>query len=473
MHGNRPQPTSTGVESDRPWGVLVLLAVAQFMVILDITVVNIALPSIGTDLGFAAGDLQWVVTAYVLFTGGLMLLGGRAADLFGRRRIFLSGLMIFTLGSLGSGLAASPGMLIASRAVQGLGAAMLSPAALSIVTATYTGSQRARALGIWGAIGGGGAAAGVLLGGILTSWAGWESVFFINLPIGVIAGGAALHLLPADSGSGGFRRLDLPGAAALVSGLVTLVYAIEGTGTHGWDSARTLVLFAAAGILLASFIAIERLAGQPLVPLATWRARTLSSGMALMLGVTGLFIGVIFLSSLYLQNTLGASAIETGLAFLPMTVTIALAAHASSHLLAQLGTRLVAISGLLLIAAGAALLSSAPADASYAADLLPGFLVIAVGVGLEFPTIQVSAMSEVRVEMAGLASGMMTTAHEIGSAFGVAVLSAVAAGAGALGSAVGYGDGLTLVALGSLALAGLAAATVPTFRPAGAAVSIH
>ncbi len=473
MHGNRPQPTSTGVESDRPWGVLVLLAVAQFMVILDITVVNIALPSIGTDLGFAAGDLQWVVTAYVLFTGGLMLLGGRAADLFGRRRIFLSGLMIFTLGSLGSGLAASAGMLIASRAVQGLGAAMLSPAALSIVTATYTGSQRARALGIWGAIGGGGAAAGVLLGGILTSWAGWESVFFINLPIGVIAGGAALHLLPADSGSGGFRRLDLPGAAALVSGLVTLVYAIEGTGTHGWDSARTLVLFAAAGILLASFIAIERLVGQPLVPLATWRARTLSSGMALMLGVTGLFVGVIFLSSLYLQNTLGASAIETGLAFLPMTVTIALAAHASSHLLAQLGTRLVAISGLLLIAAGAALLSSAPADASYAADLLPGFLVIAVGVGLEFPTIQVSAMSEVQVEMAGLASGMMTTAHEVGSAFGVAVLSAVATGAGALGSAVGYGDGLTLVALGSLALAGLAAATVPTFRPAAAAVSIH
>jgi EmrB/QacA subfamily drug resistance transporter len=473
MHGNRQQPAQTAGGRDRPWGVLVLLAVAQFMVILDITVVNIALPSIGTDLGFASGDLQWVVTAYVLFTGGLMLLGGRATDLFGRRRVFLTGLLVFTLGSLGSGLATSPGMLIASRAIQGLGAAMLSPAALSIVTATYTGSQRARALGIWGAIGGGGAAAGVLLGGVLTSWAGWESVFFINLPVGLIAGGAALHLLPADAGSGGLRRLDIPGAAALVSGLVTLVYGIEGTSTQGWGSARTLGLFAVAGILLAGFIAIERVAGNPLVPPATWRARTLSSGMALMLGVTGFFIGVIFLSSLFLQNELGASAIETGLAFLPMTVAIGLAAHASSHLLAQLGTRLVAIAGLLLIAAGAAVLSSAPADASYATDLLPGFLVIAIGVGLEFPTIQVSAMSEVQAEMAGLASGMMTTAHEIGSAFGVAVLSAVATGAGALGTAVGYGDGLTVVALGSLVLAGLAGATVPTFRPAGAAVSVH
>jgi EmrB/QacA subfamily drug resistance transporter len=473
MHGNRRQPTETTGERDRPWGILALLAVAQFMVILDITVVNIALPSIGKDLGFAPGDLQWVVTAYVLFTGGLMLLGGRAADLFGRRRLFLTGLTVFTLASLGSGLAPSPGMLIASRAVQGLGAAMLSPAALSIVTATYTGSQRTRALGIWGAIGGGGAAAGVLLGGVLTTWAGWESVFFINLPVGLIAAGAALHLLPADSSTGGFRRLDVPGAAALVSGLVTLVYAIEGTGTHGWGSARTLALFAAAAILLAGFIAIERVAGNPLVPLATWRARTLSSGMALMLGVTGLFVGVLFLSSLFMQDTLGASAIETGLAFLPMTVTIGLAAHASSHLLEQLGTRLVAVSGLLLIAAGAALLSSASADASYATDLLPGFMVIAVGVGLEFPTIQVSAMSEVRADTAGLASGLMTTAHEIGSAFGVSVLSAVATGAGALGSAVGYGDGLTVVALGSLVLAGLAAATVPTFRPVGAAVSVH
>jgi EmrB/QacA subfamily drug resistance transporter len=472
MHGPRHQADGDGGQS-KPWNVLALLAVAQFMVILDITVVNIALPSIGEDLGFAAGDLQWVVTAYVLFTGGLMLLGGRAADLFGRRRVFVAGLLVFTLASLSSGLAASPGMLIASRAAQGLGAAMLSPAALSIVTATYTGSQRARALGIWGAIGGGGAAAGVLLGGILTSWSGWESVFFINLPVGLVAAGAAVHLLPPDSGSGGFRRLDVPGATALVSGLVTLVYGIEGTGTHGWGSTRTLVLFAAAGILLASFIAIERVARNPLVPLATWRARTLSSGMALMLGVTGFFIGVIFLSSLYLQNTLGASAIETGLAFLPMTVTIGLAAHASEHLLSQLGTRSVAISGLLLIAAGATLLSSAPADASYATDLLPGFLVIAVGVGLEFPTIQVSAMSEVRPEVAGLAAGMMTTAHEIGSAFGVAVLSAVATGAGALGSAAGYGEGLTVVALGSLALAGLAAVTVPTFRPAGAAVSLH
>lgn len=226
MLGQGHQPRPTDGERGQPWNILALLAVAQFMVILDITVVNIALPSIGTDLGFAAGDLQWVVTAYVLFTGGLMLLGGRAADLFGRRKVFLTGLLVFTLASLGSGLAASPGMLIAARAGQGLGAAMLSPAALSIVTATYTGSQRARALGVWGAIGGGGAAAGVLLGGILTSWAGWESVFFINLPVGLVAAVLALRLLPADAGSGGLRRLDVPGAAAMVSGLVLLTYAI-------------------------------------------------------------------------------------------------------------------------------------------------------------------------------------------------------------------------------------------------------
>src|SRR5215207_4277169 len=227
-------------ESRQPWFPLILLSLAQFMVVLDVTVVNVALPSIGEDLGFAAGDLQWVVTAYVLFTGGLLLLGGRAADMLGRRAMFLTGLVIFTGASLASGLAASPGWLIGARAAQGLGAAMLSPAALSIVTTTYVGAQRTTALSAWGAIAAAGAAAGLLFGGMLTTWLGWEWVFFINVPVGIATALLTWHLVSPAAGSGGLRRLDVLGALTLVSGLVVLVYAIEGTSTHGWGSARTL-----------------------------------------------------------------------------------------------------------------------------------------------------------------------------------------------------------------------------------------
>jgi MFS family permease len=267
------QGDTFGGAARSPWTILVLLAVAQFMVILDITVVNVALPSIGRDLGFARGDLQWVVTAYVLFTGGLLLLDGRMADLLGRRRVFLSGLTLFTAASFASGLAVSPGAPIVSRAAQGLGAAMLSPAALSIITATYTGEQRTTALSAWGAIAAGGAAAGVLFGGVITTCLSWQWIFFINVPIGVATVILALRLVPNHRASAGFvRELDLAGALCLVGGLVVLVYAIEGTTTRGWGSARTLLLLALSAGLLTAFATLERRVLRPLVPPATWHA---------------------------------------------------------------------------------------------------------------------------------------------------------------------------------------------------------
>jgi EmrB/QacA subfamily drug resistance transporter len=477
MHEHHQRSHHPDAADRRPWTILLLLSAAQFMVILDVTVVNVALPSIGTDLGFAAGDLQWVVTAYVLFTGGFLLLGGRMADLLGRRPVFLAGLLLFTGASLASGLATTPEALIAARAAQGLGAAMLSPAALSIVTTTYTGAQRTAALSAWGAIGAGGAAAGVLFGGMLTSWLSWEWVFFINVPVGVVTAALAIRLVPAArTRAGSLRELDLPGAFAVVTGLVVLVYAIEGTGTHGWGSARTLGLLALAGVLLAAFTALERGAARALVPPATWRVRSLTASAAVMFGATGLLVGAFFLNSLFLQNVLGASALETGLAFLPLVVVIGVAAHAGPHLLTRLGARVVAVVGLTLVAAGELLLGGAPVDASYLPDLLPGFLLLGFGIGLTFVAISVTAMADVGDERAGLASGLMTTAHEIGAAFGVAIFSAIALGAGATGAAFvdGHAEGSLAGGLIAAALALFALVAVPAFRPAGAQqVALH
>ena len=480
MHdqANTQRAHDTGGSAERrPWGILILLSVAQFMVILDITVVNVALPSIGAELGFAAEDLQWVVTAYVLFTGGLLLLGGRMADLLGRRPVLLAGLLVFTGASLASGLASTPAELIVARAAQGLGAAMLSPAALSIITTTYSGAQRTRALSVWGAIGAGGAAAGVLFGGMLTSWLSWEWVFFINVPIGIVTAALAFRLVPGQRlGAGSLRELDLPGAVTVVSGLVLLVYAFEGTSTYGWGSARTLGLLGIAGGLLAAFAWLERRAPRALVPPATWRVRSLVSSGTVMLGATGLLVGAFFLNSLFLQNVLGASALETGFAFLPLVVVIGLAAHAGPHLLTRLGARGVVVGGLALIAAANVLLAGAADDATYVADLLPSFLLLGFGVGLTLVAISVTAMAEVDVERAGLASGLMTTAHEIGAAFGVAIFSAVALGAGASGAGFvdGYGDGALAGAVVAAILAGLALLAVPSFRPLSAQqVAMH
>jgi EmrB/QacA subfamily drug resistance transporter len=458
----------------QPWSILILLCIAQFMVILDITVVNVALPSIGEALDFNPADLQWVVTVYVLFTGGLLLLGGRAADLFGRRRVFLTGLSIFTAASLASGLASSPDVLIAARASQGLGAALLTPGALSIITTTYVGAQRAAALSAWGAIGSAGAAAGVVLGGMLTTWLGWEWIFFINVPVGLATALLAVRLVPArPSVARGRRQLDLPGALSAVAGLVLLVYAIEGTGEHGLGSTRTLLLLALAGALLAAFLVVERRVPRPLLPPASWRIRSLVAGVGLMFGATGLLVGAFFLNSIYLQHALDASALETGLAFLPLTLVIGVGAHLASRLVSRVGSRALAVAGLGLMAGAALLLSGAPDDASYAADLLPGFLIMGLGVGFVFPAASVTTMSDVHEEGAGLASGLMTTGHEIGAAVGVAVLSAVAtAGDGGTTSgstlAAGYGDGFLVAAVLALILAAVALFAVPVVRPTGA-----
>lgn len=449
------------------------MGTAQFMVILDVTVVNVALPSIGSALGFAVADLPWVITIYVLFTGGLMLLGGRATDLLGRRRVFGVGLLVFTVASLASGLAWSPEALIAARAVQGLGAALLLPSALAVITTTYSGAQRTVALTVWGAIGSAGVAAGVLLGGVITTLFGWEWIFLINVPVGVAIAAGAWRLLPASKPQPGVgARLDLLGAAVVMAGLVALVYAVAGTAEYGWLTGRTMILLGVAAALLAAFVMVERRGPEPLVPPATWRVRSLVVSAVVMLGGTAVLVGAFFLNTVYLQNALGYSALQTGLSFLPLALTIFAAAHLASHLLPHAGSRVVVILGLTLVTGAVLLLAAAPDQASYAIDLLPAFLLLGAGVGLVFVAASVTSMADVEHEEAGLASGMMTTAHELGAAFGVAIMSAVAATSD--DPASGYSNGLLSAAVLAVLLALVAAVALPSFRPApGTKVSVH
>jgi EmrB/QacA subfamily drug resistance transporter len=470
MHGSPTPSDHQHSTSPASWVTLALIAVAQFMVILDVTVVNVALPSIGDSLHFQGAGLQWVVTAYVLFTGGLMLFGGRLADLIGRRQVFLTGLGVFTVASLGSGLAGTPEVLIGARALQGIGAAMLLPSALSIITTTYTGGQRTKALAVWGALGSAGAAAGVLFGGVLTDVLGWRSVFFINVPVGIVVALAARHVLAATPARRiGIRQLDVAGAATLMGGLVALILAINGTGEHGWLSIYTLVMAAAAALLLGRFAGVERRSGQPLVPPAIWKVRSLVSSAAVMLVATGLLVGAFFLNTLYLQHVMNASPLETGLAFLPLTLVILAGAHIASHLLPRTGSRWLVAAGLLGAAAGALLLTMAPVDPSYGTDLLPGYLLLGLGIGITFVATSVAAMADVTHEHAGLASGLMTTAHEVGAAFGVAAMGAIAAGANNSDSLAGMVDGYHtafLVAANVAAVVALiAAVALPSVRP--------
>ena len=464
MHApDQPADLVDAGSETKPWTTLILLGLAQFMVILDITVVNVALPSIAEDLAFPEGDLQWVITAYVLFTGGLLMLGGRASDLFGRRRVFLGGLTIFTLASLASGLAPSPEALIAARAAQGLGAAMLTPSALSIVTTTYVGSQRTAALAAWSAIGSAGAAAGVVLGGILTTALGWEWVFFINVPIGLATATGVLRVVPAARPAASGRRLDVLGAVTAVAGLVLLVYGIEGANEHGWGSARTVLLVIGSAALLATFALVERRVREPILPPSTWSNRSLVSGVGLILVVTALLVAVFFLNTIYLQDILGWSALETGLAFLPLVLVIGLATKVANNLIAPIGSRNLGALGLLLVAAGGLLLLAAPDAASYGTEVLPGFLVLGFGVGLVFPAAAIAAMSHVREDTAGLASGLITTGHELGAAFGAAAISAVATAASTF--VAGYADGFAAVAAVGAAVAIIALVATPNIRP--------
>jgi EmrB/QacA subfamily drug resistance transporter len=456
----------------RAWTTLVLLAVAQFMVVLDITIVNVALPSIGQALGFARTDLQWVVTAYALCSGGLVLVGGRASDLIGRRQVFLAGLATFTGASLVSGLAPSPAVLIAARVAQGVGAAAMTPAALSIVTTTYQGAQRATALTVWGAISGGAVGVGVIAGGALTSLLNWHWVFLINVPVGLIALAVAARLLPATAPSARVRSLDPAGALTAVGGFVAIVYALSRAPSDGWRSARTVALLGAGIALLVAFAIVERSVREPLVAPAIWRERALISGAAMILGISGILVGSFFLISLYTQDVLRWSALHTGVSLLPFVAAITLGVHLTGHLIGRLGSRPLIISGMALAGIGSALFALAPDHASYLRDLLPGLLVLGFGMGLGFPATSITAMSSIREEVAGLASGITSTAHELGGALGVAILSAIAAARETIPT--GNHAAFTAAAVGGALLVVLAAAVVPSVRPTpGAKVAIH
>ena len=411
-----------------PWLVLVLICFAQFMVVLDATVVNVALPSIQADLGLSEANLQWIVNAYTLVFGGFLLLGGRAADLLGRKRLFVIGAALFSFASLINGIAQSPGMLIAGRALQGLGGALISPAALAIITTTFPDRQeRTRALGIWSAIAAGGGAAGLLLGGILTDVLSWEWVFLVNLPVGLIALALALRYVPESRGKVSQRGFDLAGAVSVTAGLVVLVYAIVQAQAWGWGSGRTLGLVAVALVLLTVFILIERRSRAPLMRLSIFKVRSLATAdLVLLLVASGLF-AMFFFASLYVQDVLGYSPLKAGLAFLPVTAGIAIGAGIAQQLIRRMGVRWVTLLGLTMATIGMVLLTQLPVDGSYATDLLPGLSILSVGMGLVFVPITLLATSGVQAEDQGLASGLFNTAQQVGGSLGLAVLSSLAA----------------------------------------------
>jgi EmrB/QacA subfamily drug resistance transporter len=407
--------------------VLILLAAAQFVVVLDASIVNVALPSIGRALDFSQANLAWVVNAYTLTFGGFLLLGGRLADLLGRRRVFMSGLVLFALASLAGGFAQSEGMLIAARAVQGLGAAILSPAALSIVTTTFTeGAERNRALGVWGAVAGSGGAAGVLLGGMLTEWAGWEWVLWVNVPIGIAAAIAAPRLIAESRSDSATRHFDTLGAVSVTAGLSVLVYALVDANDAGWGSGQTIGLLALAAVLLTAFVVIELRSRQPLVPFRIFSSRTLTGA-----NVSGLLIGaslfsMFFFISLYMQQVLGFDALKAGLSYLPLALTIIVTAGVASQLTTRVGFKPVLIGGMLLIAAGLVWFSQVTAGGSYVSDVLGPSVVAGAGLGFAFVPVTIAAVSGVSAQDSGLASGLINTAQQVGGALGLAVLAAVA-----------------------------------------------
>jgi EmrB/QacA subfamily drug resistance transporter len=409
------------------WLALALLAAAQFVVILDASIVNVALPSIGRDLHFSQDDLSWVVNAYVLVFGGFLLLGGRLADLLGRRRLFIVGLIVFAAASLAGGLAQSEGWLIAARAVQGLGAALLSPAALSLVTVLFAeGSERNKAMGVWGAVAGSGGAVGVLLGGMLTEWAGWEWVLFVNVPIGIAAAFLAPRLLP-ESRNEGERHFDVAGAVSITAGLSLLVYTLVDANDAGWTSTKTLGLGAIALALIAGFYVIERRQKAPLVPFpGIFRIRTITGINVSAVLVAAALFSMFFFISLYMQNVLGFSPIETGLAYLPLAVGIIIAAGGSAGLVTRFGFKPVLITGLIVTAGGLVWFSQVSPDGSYVGDVLFPSMLAAVGLGLAFVSMTVAAVSGVEPHEAGLASGLINTSQQIGGALGLAILATVA-----------------------------------------------
>jgi EmrB/QacA subfamily drug resistance transporter len=412
---------------ERRWIALILLCFAQFIVVLDASIVNVALPSIGEALSFSQDNLAWVVNAYVLTFGGFLLLGGRLADLLGRRRVFIGGLLVVAAASLAAGFAANEGQLIAARAAQGLGAAIISPSALSIVTNTFRdGGERNKALGAWGAVAGAGGAAGVLLGGILTDGAGWEWVLWINVPVALIVAALAPRLILESRSESATRHFDTAGAVSVTAGLSLLVYAIVDANQSGWGSTQTLGLLALSAALIAAFIAIELRSHAPLVPFRIFRMRTLTGANIVGLLVGGSLFAMFFFITLYMQQVLGYSPIEAGLSYLPLAVMIMVASGVASQLVTRVGFKPVLAAGMAIIAAALLWFSQVSVGGGFVSDILGPSLLAAVGLGFAFVTTTIAAVSGIREQESGLASGLINTSQQIGGALGLAVLATIA-----------------------------------------------
>ncbi|QEU90330.1 DHA2 family efflux MFS transporter permease subunit [Streptomyces kanamyceticus] len=448
---------------NRTWPLLVLLCLAQFMLVLDVTVVNVALPSMAADLGLGRTALTWVVTSYALCFGGLMLLGGRLADVFGARRTLLAGLALFTAASLFTGLAPNAAVLIAGRTAQGAGAALLSPAALAILTTTFEGPARHRALGVWAAIGGAGSAIGVLLGGLLTDGPGWEWIFYVNVPVGV----ALLVTLPLLVAARPPRpaRLDVPGALLATAGTGALIYGLVEAGDSGWNDVRTLLPIAAAILAYGVFAAVERAHRSPLIDLRILRRRPVVAGAYLMLVATALLISLFFLGSVYLQEVRGFSALRTGVLFLPVAVATGLGAHLGGHFVGRAGARPTGFVGLALAGLGTGALTGIGSEGNAWVTVAPGLSVAALGLGAVFVAATTTALGFIAHEEAGIASGLVNTFHEVGGSVGVAVVSTVAAAGIAGGSSGAFEDAFTVCA----AAAAVSAAAVFAIVPRGTA----
>ena len=412
----------------RRWSALALIVTAQFMVILDVAIVNVALPSIKSDLGFSQTGLQWVITAYAILFGGTLLLGGRLADLLGRRRMFVAGLALFAASSLLCGIAWSSGSLIGFRALQGLGGALLAPAALSLLMTTFAeGRERNRALGIYGAASGSGAAAGVLLGGVITSYLGWSWIFFINVPVGLAAIALTPFLLRESRADLAHRHFDVAGATSVTAGLMLLVYALTRATTDGWSSPVTIGLLSGAAALIAAFVAIELRSRSPLLPLRIFRSRTLSASNAAMAIVGAVAFSEFFVLTLYLQDVLHYSAVQTGVAFVAFALTVVVTSNVAQVVVGRAGIRATLTAGLVMAAVSVALLTRLPVDGHYFWDIFPAFVLGGAGMGFSFVPITIGSLTGVERADAGVASGLVNTSRQIGGAIGVATISTIAA----------------------------------------------
>jgi EmrB/QacA subfamily drug resistance transporter len=462
-----------GAADSRRWFALALIVVAQFMVVLDVAIVNVALPSIKTDLHFSEVSLQWVITAYAIVFGGFLLLGGRLADLLGRRRLFLVGLAVFTIFSLLDGLAWSEGSLIAFRSLQGLGAAMLSPAALSILTTTFTeGSERNLALGVWGAASGSGGAAGVLLGGALTSGLNWSWIFFVNVPVGIAVMALTPFLLRESRADLHHRHFDFAGAASITGGLMLLVYAMTRAAQHGWGTAETIGLLTASAALIGTFFVIEARSHAPLLPLRIFRLRTLTASNVSGLLMGGAIFAQFFLLTLYMQQVLHYSALKTGLAYIGLTLTIIVFSGVAQAAVTRIGIRKVLPVGFALSTGALVWFARLPVDGHYFSNLFPPFIISGLGLALAFVPMSIGALTGVREADAGIASGLINTTQQVGGAIGTAVATTVAttftahyvtahAGVGAFsGAALTHGFQIAFYVLAGIAAVGTVLAAV-------------